>query len=50
MRQLMEQTTILTVKVAATNCKCSVYQQAKQIAKIIDKLQSLKGVEPSVAG
>jgi len=44
--QLVEKTTALTVKVAACRCnhkgECGVYQKAKEIAEIIDKIQELR--------
>jgi len=46
MRQLIDATTVLVVKVAACDCKkkasCKVYMQAQAIAKVIDELQELR--------
>jgi len=46
MRQLIDATTVLVVKVAACDCKkkasCKVFNQAQAIAKVIDELQELR--------
>jgi hypothetical protein len=53
-KELTDASAMLVIKVATTQCnhkdECGVYDQARKIAFIIDKLQSLRAETPKTSG